>query len=237
MSFLNGRASRCFRLVSWLAVTGTVAGCAKPDLPRGPSAYNHFPAASEQQTVRNYRIGPLDTININVFQEPDLTLKEVQVDAAGSLLLPLIGTVLAAGKTSGELAAEIGQRLEARFLENPQVSVIVASSVSQKVVVEGSVTEAGVYEIKGRTTLLEALAMAKGTSRVAALDEIVVFRNVDGQRMGAIFDVGRIRRGEMPDPEILGNDTVVVGFSYLKGAWRDFLTTAPLIGAFSSLNR
>lgn len=213
------------------------AGCTKPNLPSGPAAYTNFPAPNEDQGLRNYRIGPLDTLNITVFQEPDLTLKEVQVDAGGNLLLPLIGSVRAAGMTSGELSGEIAQRLESRFLENPQVSVIVASSVSQKVIVEGSVNEAGVYEIKGRTTLLEALAMAKGTNRVAALSEVVVFRNIKGERMGALFDVGKIRRGEADDPEILGNDTVVVGFSYLKGAWRDFLTTAPIIGAFSNFSR
>jgi polysaccharide export outer membrane protein len=236
MAIVRIQRPTCIALGMSVALAG-LSACAKPDLPSGAAAYERIPAPVEQQTVRNYRIGPLDTINITVFQEPDLTLQAVQVDAAGSLLLPLIGTVQAAGKTANELAAEVASRLEKRFLENPQVSVIVASSVSQKVVVEGSVNEAGVYEIKGRTTLIEALAMAKGTNRVAALDEVVIFRDINGQRMGALFDVGKIRRGEMDDPEILGNDTVVVGFSYLKGAWRDFLTTAPLIGAFGTLSR
>lgn len=209
-----------------------LAGCTRTDLPRGDLAYRHFPSPSSEGEGRDYRIGPLDAINITVFQEPDLTLQNVQVDAGGRVLLPLIGSIQASGKTSSELSREIASRLEERFLKDPQVSVIVASSVAQKVVVEGSVTESGVYEIKGRTTLLEALAMAKGTTRVSALNQVVVFRTIDGQRMGALFDVGKIQRGQAEDPEILGNDTVVVGFSYLKGAWRDILTAAPVIAAF-----
>lgn len=220
---------------SSLLISGLIlalSGCNHIDLPRDTAAYERFPPPGGENVVRDYTIGPLDTINITVFQEPDLTLQNVQVDAGGNILLPLIGSVRASGKTSSELSQEIAKRLGTRFLQNPQVSVIVASSVSQKVIVEGQVTESGVYEIKGRTTLLEALAMAKGTTRVSALNQVVVFRVINGQRMGALFDVGKIQRGEADDPEILGNDTVVVGFSYLKGAWRDILTTAPLIAAF-----
>jgi polysaccharide export outer membrane protein len=50
--------------------------------------------------------------------------------------------------------------------------------------------------------------------------------------MGAVFDLRRIRRGFDPDPLILGGDTVVVGYSELKGAFRDFLSAAPAIAVF-----
>jgi polysaccharide export outer membrane protein len=115
------------------------------------------------------------------------------------------------------------------------VAVSVTTSVSQKVIVQGEVNEAGVFEVKGRTTLLEALALAKGETRVASLDEVIVFRNINGQRMGAIFDVQRIRRGISEDPEIVGNDVVVVGTSRAKSVWRDILAASPLVGAFRPL--
>jgi polysaccharide export outer membrane protein len=183
--------------------------------------------------VDDYKIGALDTLSVTVFQEPDLSQASVQVDASGNILLPLIGQMKAADQTSTQLGNEIAARLGTKYLTNPQVSVIVSQSVSQHVTVDGSVTEPGVYAIQGRTTLLDALAMAKGTSRVAALNQIVVFRVVDGKRIGGVFDVGKINRGLAPDPEIKGDDTIVVGLSNVKSAWRDILTAAPLLTAFS----
>jgi polysaccharide export outer membrane protein len=221
---------------SILIAVAMVGACASPpSLPAGPSAYAAIATPQTEQTGSDYRIGALDKININVFQEPDLSLQEVQVDANGNVLLPLIGRVVAVGRTTSELSGEIAERLNSRFLVNPQVSVIVASSVSQKVTVEGSVTEPGVYEVKGQTTLLEALAMAKGPSRVAALDQVAIFRTVDGQRSGALFDLRAIRRGEAADPEIKGNDTVVVGLSNVKAVWRDALTALPAFAIFRPL--
>lgn len=225
------RNAKCWTLGFGLVLAGCVGE--KPKLPEGAAATAMFPAPTPDNAARSYRIGPLDTIAVTVFQEPDLTVKDVPVDASGSVILPLIGELHAADLTTAQLSAEIARRLQSRYLENPQVSVLVETSVSQKVTVEGSVTEPGVYEIKGRTTLLDALAMAKGTSRVAALDQVVIFREINGQTQGALFSAKKITLGQQPDPEILGNDTVVVGLSNIKAAWRDILTASPLIGAFS----
>ncbi|WP_243846735.1 polysaccharide biosynthesis/export family protein [Sphingomonas japonica] len=216
-------------------LAATVGACSSvaPNLPRGASAYSVIPAASGTDTTRNYEIGPLDVLQVTVFQEPDLSFDELQVDAAGNLLFPLIGDVRATGKTARDLSLEIAQRLGERYLVNPQVSVLIRSSVSQRVTVEGNVTEPGVYDIRGTSTLLEALARAKSPTRVAKLDEVVVFRVIDGTRMGAVFDVKAIREGEADDPVLLGGDTVVVGFDSVKGAFRDFLTTAPFFAVFS----
>ncbi|MFN3944918.1 MAG: polysaccharide biosynthesis/export family protein [Allosphingosinicella sp.] len=189
-------------------------------------------APSETLQTQDYRIGPLDTVSVAVFQEPELSAEAIQVDAAGNITLPLIGSVAAAGRSASELAAVIADRLGARYLENPQVTVSVSGSVSQKVTVQGEVNQAGVYDIKGRTTLLEALALARGETRVAALQEVVVFRTVNGQRMGAVFDVRAIRSGQAEDPAIVGNDIVVVGYSQARAIWRDILQSAPILGLF-----
>jgi polysaccharide export outer membrane protein len=203
----------------------------KPALPEGAAAYQAFPPANPDGALPPYKIGAFDKIAVSVFQEEDLSVKDVQVDSGGNILLPLIGQVKAAGRTSTELADSISGRLGSKYLVNPQVSVVVEESVSQKVTVEGSVIEPGVYAIQGRTTLLDAVAMAKGTSRVAALDEVAVFRDIGGKRVGALFNLKRIGRGEAQDPQILGNDTVVIGLSNVKAAWRDLLTATPLIAA------
>ena len=92
-----------------------------------------------------YQIGPLDVLKISVFQEPDLSLEEAPVDAGGNIVFPLIGQVRAAGKTSIQLGEDIAERLEARYLVDPQVNVIVSRSASQKITVEGAVKSPGVF--------------------------------------------------------------------------------------------
>jgi polysaccharide export outer membrane protein len=77
--------------------------------------------------------------------------------------------------------------------------------------------------------------MAHGETRVAAVKDVAVFRTINGQRMGAMFDIGSIRRGEASDPELVGNDVVVVGFSAGKSVWRDVLQAAPLMNVFRPL--
>lgn len=205
-------------------------------LPAGTAAYKSFPTTSANSPEQDYRIGPLDAIDVTVFQEPDLSTKGSVVDASGKVTLPLIGSMVAAGKTPSALSAEIAARLGEKYLTRPQVSVLVSASVSQKVTVEGEVTEPGVYVIKGPTTLLEAVAMAKGESKVAALNEVVVFRTIDGKRFGAVFDVTSIRKGLAEDPQIRANDVVVVGLSRAKSIWRDIVTSAPLLNVFRPLS-
>lgn len=226
---------------SWLLLALLLTGCAGPNasanLPRGAGAYTRLAPASPNAAVQIYRIGPLDSLDISVFGEPDLSAKAAQVDAAGNISLPLIGTVAAAGATAAELSAGLERRLGAKYLERPQVTVSVAASVSQRVVVEGEVTEPGVYDLKGPTTLLGVLALAKGETRTAALKEVLIFRNIDGQRVGGVFDASLIRRGDAQDPPVFGSDLVVVGYSNAKGFWRDLLQTAPLLNTFAIYGR
>jgi polysaccharide export outer membrane protein len=171
-------------------------------------------------------------LDVTVFQEPELSAKGIQVDAAGRIALPLVGSVEARGKTATALARELELLLGAKYLKEPQVTVTVASSVSQKVSVQGEVAEPGVYQLSGPTTLLDVISLAKGETEFATLNQVVVFRNIDGQRMGAVFDVASIRRGEAPDPVIQGNDLVVVGYSAARRFWRNVLTAAPLFNVF-----
>lgn len=182
-----------------------------------------------------YRIGTLDKLDIVVFQEPDLTVRGAEVDPTGKIAMPLIGDVAAEGLTGPELAARIAQRYGERILESPQITVSVAESISRKVVVQGEVSQPGVFDMKGEITLLEAIALAKGETRVAAMRDVAVFRTIDGKRNGALFDVAAIRRGEAEDPVLQGRDTVIVGISRTKNAWRDVLATAPFLAVFRPL--
>lgn len=226
------------RSVAMLAAL-SAAGCAGPNVvgsvPRGEAAYATMQPAPAELT-KDYVIGPLDTLDIGVFQEPDLSIKGVPVDVSGNISMPLIRTVQAAGLTTEQLARDLQSRL-LKYYVRPEVTVVVATSVSQRVTVQGQVEEPGVYDIKGPTTLLNVIALAKGENRTAAMKEVVVFRTIDSKRMAAVFDLGRIRRGEDADPRILGNDIVIVGYSNVKGLWRDVLQAAPLFNAFRLYSR
>lgn len=215
------------------AALSACAGSSLGDtLPRGASAYQVIPLASATKPPQDYRIGPMDAIDITVLQEPDLSAKAMQVDAFGRVNLPLIGDVVAGGKTAAQLSTEIAARYGERYLVRPQVAVVVSKPVPQKVIVQGEVAKPGVYEISGPTTLLSALSLAQGETEFASLNEVVVFRNVGGRRMGAIFDVKSIRSGQSEDPEVLSNDTIVVGYSAARRTWKNILSSMPILNIF-----
>ncbi len=219
-------------VLSALAIQACASNSIGSALPSGAAAYNVIPLASANRAPEAYRIGALDALDITVMQEPELSTKLTQVDAFGNVNLPLVGDVKAAGKTPGELSKEVAAKYAQKYLRNPQVSVVVSKPVGQKVVVQGEVTQPGVYPIEGPTTLLGALSLAKGETQLAALNDVAVFRTVNGQRMGAVFDVMSIRRGQASDPEIRTNDLVIVGLSGSKRMWRDILSTVPIFRVF-----
>lgn len=214
-------------------LSSLLGGCFSPTgLPSGDAAYKLMPPENPTGPRQPYLIGPEDKISIRVFQEPDLTFDEIQVDSGGNINFPLIGEVPASGKTPNELGALITSKLAQSFIRTPQVVVGVVQSVAQRVTVSGNVIKPGVYEIAGTSSLLDAVSRAEGLTRVAVKDQIVVFRIVEGQRTGAVFNLTQIEQGKAPDPQILGGDRIVVGFSAVKGAYRDFLAAAPLFNIF-----
>lgn len=205
------------------------------DLPQGQSAYEVIPAERVEADQPAYRINPLDSLTITVFREPDLGVERAPVESGGGLVLPLIGNIQAVGRTTSELSTAIAAELQKNGLRRPRVSVIIADTKSQNVVVDGAVQQAGVYELQGATTLLQSIAMAKGASRTAELDRVVVFRTIDGKRNGALFDATAIREGRAPDPYLRSGDYVIVGTSAIRSRYYDVLSVLPAFGLFVPL--
>jgi len=174
-----------------------------------------------------YMIGPLDVLDVSVFKVPDLT-KTVQVAEDGTINYPLIGDVPAAGKTAKELEHELTQKLGATYLHSPEVSVFVREYNSQRVTIEGSVKTTGVYNIKGRTSLVQVLAMAGGVNADIASGDVVIFRTIDGTRSAARFDYDAIKAGNADDPELQPGDVLVVDTSATKLALQNILKVLPL---------
>ena len=218
-------------VVAALVLLASACGDPRPVLPAGQSAYDIIPEGDVLQ-ARDYVIGPLDQLCITVFREPELSVDEAMVDSDGLVQLPLIGQVPAAGLTSAQLSRSIETRFAERYLVDPKVTVAVATSSRRRVTVDGAVGTPGVYEMPGRISLIDAVALARGLSPVARSTQVAIVRRVDGKRVGGVFDLGRIRAGMDPDPEVIAGDQVLVGTSAIKSAYRDLLLSAPLIGAF-----
>jgi polysaccharide export outer membrane protein len=212
-----------------------LAGCG----PRRDAKMNYNPtnfAAPDEMpvsaTLMTYRLGPGDVVNVAVFSVDSLT-GDRQVDAAGNLTMPLIGAVPAAGKSADELGAELATLLGKRYLQQPQVTVTLKSAVARTVTVDGSVASPGLYPVPDKTTLLKTIAMAHGTSQGANPRKVVVFRQVNGQRHAAAFDLTTIRDGVDPDPVIYANDVVVVDGRETSATWIALLQSVPILGLFT----
>ena len=192
-------------------------------------------ASGAYQGASDYRIGAQDLLQISVFGVKDLD-KDVRVNSNGQISLPLIGGVMAGGKTIPELEADLARKYADGFLQNPQVSVFVKEFTSQRVTLEGAVAKPGIYPITGRTTLLQAIALAGGIDdKTADLGGIVLMRQVDGKRMAAAYDLREVRRGTVEDPVIYGDDIVVIEQSASKTALRRFIESVPVLGIFNVL--
>ncbi|ODP39085.1 polysaccharide export protein [Sphingomonas turrisvirgatae] len=225
----------CTALLVMIAVTG----CARreplvsTDRLTVVSDASALPAPNRQDLTAADRpalIGPLDTIQVDVFNVPDLS-REMQVDASGRIAMPLVGTVDARGKTAQELAAAVETALRGRYVRNPEVTVNIKSSVSQVVTIDGQVVEPGLYPVTNQMTLLRAIASAKGMNEFARTEEVVILRTVEGRKMAGLYNIEAIRRGAYDDPPIYANDVIVVGDSPQRRLFRDFVSVAPLLAA------
>lgn len=207
-----------------------LTGCATvEDAPAGEAAYAIVPPPPA--VGMDYRLSPEDVLRIQVYHEPGLSLEDAQVTAAGMVRMPLIGDVPVAGLTAGEAADVIAGRLGERYLVSPQVSLFVKKAVGRRITLDGEVREPGLYPIEGRLTLSQAVALAKGPTRLASLGQVVVVRRMDGERRAAMFDLAAIRKGEAPDPEILPGDQLIVGLSRAKAILGGALIAVPAIAA------
>jgi polysaccharide export outer membrane protein len=181
-----------------------------------------------------YKIGPQDVLDISVFKVPDLS-RNVQVADTGTVNLPLVGEVTAAGKTSRELEQDLAKRLGAKYLQSPQVSVYIKEYNSRRVTVDGAVGKPGIYPITGKTSLLQIIAMAGGPGDASDNGNIVIFRQIDGQRSAARFDLDEIRAGNAKDPALREGDVVIVNASAMKAAFQNVLKALPVTSMFVPL--
>jgi len=173
-----------------------------------------------------YLIGPQDQLKISVFKVPELS-KTLEVSNAGTINFPLLGDVKVAGRTTRAVERDIKAQLDKRYLQNAQLTVSVSEFNSQRVTMDGAFKKPGVYPLRGNMTLLQAVANAKGLVEEAN-ETILVFRDVDGKRAAAKFDVASIRSGDIEDPQIQSGDVVVASTSTTHRAFKSLSKVLPI---------
>jgi polysaccharide biosynthesis/export protein len=169
-------------------------------------------AALKVEPIANvYRIGPDDVLAINVWKEPEIS-RTLPVRPDGNISLPLIGDLLASGRTTQQLQELIKQQLTA-YLSSPEVTVLVQEVKSHKFNIIGEVAKPGSYVMTAPLTVLDAIAVAGGLGEFARTTKIYVLRvNADGTRVRLPFNYKQVIKGQdlTADVELQPRDTVVV---------------------------
>ena len=180
-----------------------------------------------------YRIGAMDVLDISVFQVPELT-KSVQVADTGTINLPLVGEVMVAGKTAQQVEHDLTAKLGAEYLQDPQVTVYVKEYNSQQVTIQGEVKKPGAFPLKGKTSLLQLIALAGGFEANSD-STVLLLRQTNGKRSAATFDVSAIQKGRADDPLLQSGDNIIAGKSAIKAGFNAILKALPIAGLFSFL--
>jgi polysaccharide export outer membrane protein len=194
-------------------------------------------AGYSQSRSQTYALRPADRISVNVFREPDFSLETVRIGVAGNVSIPMLGAIPAAGMTAAEFEQNVAARLAAVGLREPMVSVNIVEYASHLVTVEGAVNDPGVYNFEPGARLSSAVALGGGTTNVAKLDQVAVFRESPEGIMIAKFDYAQVRQGTMLDPLLQPGDRVVVGIDGLSAFYQDVLRALPAFAFFINAAR
>lgn len=186
---------------------------------------------------KEYKVGANDLLDIEILNLEN-GKRTVRVNAAGSITLPLVGSVNVAGMTQEQIEKHLADLYGEKYLQNPQVSVFIKEFTTERITVDGAIAKPGIYPLVGPMTLLRVIALAGGFGSIANSADVMVYRQGEnGQREKATFNVDRIRAGKDPDPPIKGDDLIVVQRDSTRALLKDslFRDVIDSINPFSAL--
>jgi polysaccharide export outer membrane protein len=157
--------------VAILAALSVCSGCSGEKRIAGPEAITEEAVLSK---TPEFILGPGDKIDINVYRHDDLK-KTVQIDLSGRISYPLLGDIQVAGLGVFELRDKIRDGL-VKYIMDPQVSVSVSSSQSQKLLVLGEVKTPGFFQVDTPVTALEAISRAGGYTLDGRMESVLLIR-------------------------------------------------------------
>jgi polysaccharide export outer membrane protein len=196
----------CVALSGWLCAQADNKDPKSPVSPDKPATASAGGAHDD-----SYVIGPSDVLAVNVWKEPDVS-RTLPVRSDGKISLPLVGEVQAGGQTPKQLEQEITKKLSS-YISEPEVTVIVQESHSQRFNILGQVTKPGAYLLTNQMTVLDAIAMAGGFRDFAKQKSIYVLRqNPDGTQARLPFNYKDVIKGKntVQNVKLEPRDTIVV---------------------------
>lgn len=203
--------------VAAAATTSTPPASAAPAAPAAHAATTK-PATATAGTGKSqpaadpeYVIGPGDVLAIDVYGDAELS-RTLPVRPDGRLILPLVGEVMAQGLTADGLQDLITERLK-KYIESPNVAVMLQDPQSQRYNVLGMVVKPGSYVLNHPMTILDALAEAGGLAPYAHGKDIYVIRKgPDGKEKRIAFNYIAVSRGQHLEQNIAlqPEDTIVI---------------------------
>ncbi len=215
------RKKMCYGFVLLLCMGVSIALSAQttdaaPQSDAGKSAAANASRAGDAQSQNaahnsTYVIGANDMLAINVWKEPDVS-RIIPVRSDGKISLPLAGEIQAGGKTPVQLEQEITDKLKT-YISDPEVTVMVQESKSQKFNILGQVAKPGTYPLTSTTTVLDAIALAGGFKDFAKKKSIYVLRKKpSGEPERMPFNYKDVISGKNPSQNIplQSEDTIIV---------------------------
>lgn len=170
----------------------------------------------------SYRLGTGDEVKVTIYGQPELTA-EGQISARGTLVVPLLGSVYVAGKTSADAAEFIAESYQrGNFLKNAQVNLLVTQYRSQVVAILGKVNRPGRMVLEGPTSLTQALAWAGGVAPSGS-EKLILTRLTQGKQERIEYDLQQLLNydaGDVAPVWLKDGDTLYVpnaGRFYLNG--------------------
>ena len=196
------------RLAITLATLIAVSGCAVnryPPAPATAAAVNHV-----------YRIGPLDTLVLSVWRNPDLSTT-VSVRPDGRLSAPLVEDVVAAGKSPAELAREL-EKILGKYVRDPVVTIVPTAfqgTFADQIRIVGEATRPQAIAFRQDMTLLDVMILAGGLTDFADGNAAVLVRGSEGGKQYSVRLKDLIKRGEISaNVDVRPGDIIIIPQSW-----------------------
>jgi polysaccharide export outer membrane protein len=156
--------------------------------------------------AQDYLVGPDDVLKITVYREEDMD-RTVRVSADGYISFPMVGNVRVTGLSVAELERAMAMEL-IRFLKNPKVNVFIEEYAT--ITVSGQVEKPGSFSLKGGLTVVEAISMAGGFTKIAAKNAVKIMRMEEGKKKTILVRVADIsKRGDKSKDILLKRGDIV----------------------------
>lgn len=207
---------RAMKKVMWMLLAVLLLAAGMPSYGQEPrqekkaeGKQDNGPAAKKEEP-EGYVIGGTDVLTISVWKEPDFSLGIV-VRPDGMISMPLLGDIKAEGLTPVQLSMVLADKLR-KYVNDPQVTVIVNQINSRMIHIVGEVNRAGTFPMLPNMTVLMALSGAGGFSQFANTKKIYILRNEGGEQKKFMFNYKEVIKGNRPEENILlkPGDTIVV---------------------------